>query len=360
MYLVTNRKLLTGKKGLELFGKDPSEKGPMELRLVKVTRKQGQWTCKVEGDELPKSEVIKLKNKYGLSINEKENWHASLKIACEIFARAVKEKKSILFFVHGYNNDVKDVLTTAQQIEKAHNVIVVPFTWPANGGGAVSGTLSYKSDKSDARASEGALDRFIGKIQFFHHLLVEGGKAEAMKKAHDKFPDNPVAAQSMYSRLIAKKCQTGVSLLCHSMGNYVFKKTLGSSGSSSAKLVFDNICLVAADTNNSAHSVWVDKLDVRKRVYIVINENDYALKASRIKPGDEQKARLGHFLKGLNSETAYYIDVTKAKLVGSDHSYFVGGALNNKKIKWIFSKMFKGETVEERLNFDASRNLYQL
>ena len=58
------------------------------------------------------------------------------------------------------------------------------------------------------------------------------------------------------------------------MGNYVLKHTFSTSENSSSLLVFDNVCLVAADANNENHSAWVGKLDVRKRIYVVINEND--------------------------------------------------------------------------------------
>lgn len=241
-------------------------------------------------------------------------------MACELFERAQKEKKSVLFYVHGYNNDIEDVLATSENLEKTHNVIVVAFTWPANGGGTFTGTIAYKSDKSDARASEGALNHAVGKIQFFHNLLIAGRKKELQVLAENKHKDNPQEAQALFTRLMSTECTSTLNLLCHSMGNYVLKKTLINGGNSTSKLVFDNICMVAADTNNKDHASWVEKLDVRKRIYIVINENDFALKAARIKPGDEQKARLGHYLKKLSSDNAYYINVTDANEVDNKHT----------------------------------------
>ena len=161
MYLITNRALNKG-QGLSVFGKLPSPKGPNEIRIVDVNKKNNSWSVR----------VVTLKKKYSLDIDINIPWHSSLRVACELFERAQNEKKSILFYVHGYNNDVRDVINAAHLIEKQYkDVIVVPFTWPANGGGSLTGTASYLSDKSDARTSVFALNRVVGKIQYYHALL---------------------------------------------------------------------------------------------------------------------------------------------------------------------------------------------
>ena len=359
MYVITNRKLIK-RTGLGVFGETPNPLGPLELSLVDVSKSDGAWQASVVKDLLSKDKVKALKKQFNLDIDVTQDWPASLRIACELFERAQREQKSILFFVHGYNNDVEDVLATAEQLENKHGVIVVPFTWPANGGGSLTGAMAYKSDKSDARASEGALNRAVGKIQFLHSLLISGRKKELRTKAENKHKNNPEAAQALFSKLMSKECSSTINLLCHSMGNYVFKKTLLNGDSATSQLVFDNVCLVAADANNHNHASWVENLDVRKRVYIVINENDFALKASRIKPGDEQKARLGHYLKKLNSDNAHYVNVTDANLVDNMHTYFVGDAMQNVRLRKMFTGMFNGEVVENQLDYQADNNTYVL
>ncbi len=363
MYLITNR-ALTDEKNLKAFGDAPNPKGPNELRLVNVEKSGNGWkVVPVDDNELPAATVKALKAKYFLDIDIKAPWHASLEIACKLFEQARSENKSILFFVHGYNNDVADVLKAAYEIESLYNVIVVPFTWPANGGGPVAGTVAYLSDKSDARASAGALNRVIGKIQEYHYILTQAQQQKHKKAAFAKHPNNPNAADVLYSKLMEKDCPVKISLLCHSMGNYVFKYTLSTSENSTSKLVFDNICLVAADANNENHDRWVGKLDVRKRIYIVINENDSALQASRIKPGKEQKARLGHYIKQLNSPNAHYIDFTDAKHIGSEHTYFKGSSVQkNTTLKAIFNGMFNGQQVENKhkLEYKTDNNTYKL
>lgn len=356
--MVTNRQLTNG-SGLKAFGKIPNAKGPNELRMVKVTNGSNGWKVTDLKDKLSAAQKTALKKKYHLDIDVSEDWYASLKVACELFDSARKQRKSILIFVHGFNNDVEDVITAAQEIESLHDVIVVPFTWPANGGGAISGTASYKSDKSDARVSAGALNRFIAKIQQYHLMLTRVQLDKLHEKAHKKHRDCHQKAESLYSALVERECATKISLLCHSMGNYVLKHTLSTSENSSSTLVFDNICLVAADTNNEDHSSWVGKLDVRKRIYVVINENDSALRASRIKPGKEQKARLGHYLKKLDGRNAHYIDVTNAAGLGSEHTYFKGdAAIANQELKLLFSEMFKGEPIDDRLSYHTDTNTY--
>jgi hypothetical protein len=364
MYLITNRMLHTNdkkKKGLDVFGKNPNSEGPNELRLVQVTEKKNDtWLVKEVRDKLTPKTVEDLNEEFNLGIDTSKPWPGSLEVACELFAQAREQKKSILFFVHGYNNDVEDVMRAAQEIERLYEVIVVPFTWPANGGGKISGTASYLSDKADARASSGALNRAVGKIQQLHLMLTAARKSLLFARAQKRHPNNGQDAQSHFVKLLDKDCAVTLNLLCHSMGNYVFKNTLKTGDNATSKLVFDNICLVAADANNKNHADWVGKLDVRKRINIVINENDSALKVSRIKPGDEQLARLGHYTRQLNSPNAVYIDVTEADHVGREHTYFKGDAVDNESLRLMFKAMFNGRSVEQDLEFQPDYNSYKL
>ena len=358
MYIITNRELKKG-KGLGAIGKKPSPEGPNELRLLNVSKSGKTWRVTQVADKLNPATVKNLKHKYTLDIDPDKEWNGSLRVACELFERARTENKAILLFVHGYNNDVEDVLKAAQEVEELYNVICIPFTWPANGGGSVSGTLSYKSDKADARTSAGALNRVVGKIQSFHQLLTAARKQQLRERADKKFRDNHIEANAYFSKLVDKDCPVTINLLCHSMGNYVFKHTLKTSDNMTSKLVFDNICLVAADANNAKHVEWVGQLDVRKRVYVVINENDFALKFSRKKPGDEQLARLGHYTRQLNSPNAHYIDITDVKHVDNEHTYFKGDAVRkNPALKDLFDGMFNGRAIEKDMQYRADNNSY--
>ena len=48
----------------------------------------------------------------------------------------LKTGKHLLLFVHGFNNDLDDVLERAAGLEARYGVEVLCFSWPANGGGA--------------------------------------------------------------------------------------------------------------------------------------------------------------------------------------------------------------------------------
>jgi len=361
MYVVTNRSMKRSAKGLDAFGSVPSSRGPNELRIVRVVRKSGHYDVELLRDRLTRQCVRDLSDDYDLALDVDGPWHASLQLACDLFSRARREKKHILVFVHGYNNDVEDVLQTAMELERQYNVIVLPFTWPANGGGALAGTAAYLDDKQDARASAGALNRFIGKLKNHHELLTRGRRKQFMDKAEMRFPQNPERARQYYMQLIDRDCRVSINLLCHSMGNYLLKYALKPGNSALAQLVFDNVSLVAADANNKDHAAWLERVQVRNRVCVVINENDSALKWSRRKPGQQQLARLGHYLKNLVAENTFYIDVTGAGHVGDEHSYFRGKAVRkNSRLAGLFASLFEGGKAETALAYRADINAYVL
>lgn len=365
MYVITNRKIQEDAAGLKKFGPDPNDRGPNELRLANVTRSGNSYRVEFLKDQLTPEDIEEIEQKYDVVLDPSKPWFASAKVAVEVLAEAEKTQKQILFFVHGYNNDMKDILQTAHDLENTYNVIVVVFSWPSNGGGSVSGTLAYLSDKDDARVSATAFDRFAEKVRSYHEMISRSRADALMQQAIDKHPDNLQKAQQLVTRLINEQCQISLNLLCHSMGNYLLKYALIPGNTSFRKLIFDNICLVAADANNEGHAGWVDRMDFRKRLYIVINEDDYALAWSRRKPGDEQKVRLGHSLSGLNSRKAKYIDVTKADWVNNEHSYFQGEPVEkNIRLRRLFADLFEGRAAELNpdvdLHFRMSENSYAI
>jgi esterase/lipase superfamily enzyme len=363
MYVVTNRKVNGREKGLKVFGDTPNPVGPNELRLVKVTKRESDYETELLDDQLTKTEVRSLKKRYDLDIDEREDWFASLRVACDLMEQAASEKRHLLIYVHGYNNDMRDVLSTAEAIEALYGVIVVPFSWPANGGGAISGTLAYRDDQRDARVSMDALNRFLAKVHFYHEKLTEARRRAAWQRAvnEDANRGNRDAIRKRYSELLYADCKITLNLLCHSMGNYVLKYALRPGAADAAKLIFDNVSLVAADANNEDHPTWVERIQVRNRLYVVINENDFALAWARRKPGAEQRARLGHYLKNLVARNAYYLDVTRAEDVGNAHNYFTGEPVErNRALKDLFQAAFAGGRAEESLQYAADTNVYRL
>ena len=359
MYLVTNRGIKQDSGAvLDVFGDHPNIKGPNELRIAQITRKKNKWHAEVLEDELTKQEAKELIDEFDLPLDPDKQHYIDLSMACRLAQRAREEKRSILFFVHGYNNDVEDVLNRAHQLEKRYGVIVVPFTWPADGGG-LKGVANYKSDKNDAKASVVALDRMLGFIHRNLVLLTSNNLAGFWQEASKKHPRDLEKRDSLYAKLVDKNCPFTINLMLHSMGNYVLKQMLKSSISVGSGLTFDNILMVAADTNNLDHQAWVDRLHFRRRLYITINEDDNALAASRMKSGQDQLSRLGHTLSGLMSTKAKYINFTNAPYVGNSHAYFEGNAVTqNKQIHGFFKLALNGKSAEEKLVFRPDINCY--
>jgi len=366
MYVVTNREIVAKRKGLSQFGKRLSEKGANELRVAKVSKSGASWNVKVLPDNLNESVADRLIRKHKLPL-KKSGQFASLRVACDVVERARAEKKNVLFFVHGYNNDMKDIVTRAADFEKRYNVICIVFSWPANGGG-VSGAASYKSDKRDARASAGALERTL-MIMYRYFDMLAGSMRERLynvamngdrRRKISGFKDNGIRRDELYAQLLEEECPFTVNAIFHSMGNYVLKQSMKSSLSEGNQLLFDNISLVAADTNNLDHDLWVEKLAFRNRCFIAINEKDFALGASRAKAGSQQLARLGHYLRNLTASNAHYINFTGAEHVGRSHGYFSHPPTNNKGVEAFFDAAFNGRDAEKALSYNPAGNWYDL
>lgn len=361
MFIVTNRKISGKKGGFEMFKKTPNPKGPNELRLLDLKYENDNRVFTLLADRVSKKRLKEINQQYGLDLDAKVGAPASLDAACRLYDQVRDRQKQILVFVHGYNNDMEDIVITAEKLERLYDVIVVIFSWPANGGGVLSGTASYLDDKRDARVSTAALNRFFEKLHHYHAMLVEKEVEKLWAKAMKSDKKNNDKARSRYVRLQQESCRVKINLLCHSMGNYVLKYATVPSDAAMVKPIFDNVCLVAADANNKDHHRWVEKIEARSNVYIVINENDSALKWSRVKPGEEQLARLGHYLKGLDAKNASYIDVTHADGVGDEHSYFKDEAVEgNAVLKRLFSDLFEGRKAETTLSYKADLNAYSL
>lgn len=367
MFIITNRKVDEKAKGLKKLGKNPNPKGPNELRLVEAIKSSSGWKITILPDEVDDSMMKKAKLTPDVAPDGTLlPMYASQYAAKQILDRANPKKagvkgKNVLFFVHGFNNDFEAVLERMDGFAKTYGVEVIGFSWPANGGG-IGGVLSYKSDKRDARASIGALDRCLAKMYDYLNAFNQAYIAQITAKANAKFANDAERRDDFITRQANKGCPFKISLVLHSMGNYLYKHVLTSSVYRGQKLLFDNVILAAADTNNDGHDQWVDKIHCRNRTYITINENDSALGASRIKSGEEQLARLGHYPYKLNSQRAVYVDFTDAPRVGRSHAYFEGSAVKNKKntaVKKFFQRAFNGELAEADVHYHASSNMYK-
>ena len=118
MYLVTNREIkATDGYVDDVFGERPNALGPNELRVATVDKRRGKWKARLLEDELPQPESEKLIKDFNLSVDPSQTHYADMLVACNLSDQARRENKNILLFVHGYNNDIKDVLERAARIE---------------------------------------------------------------------------------------------------------------------------------------------------------------------------------------------------------------------------------------------------
>jgi esterase/lipase superfamily enzyme len=358
MFVVTNREIVDDATGVARFGRKPNSQGPNELRLAEVTRKARSWSVEFLDDALPKARVRQLIDEFRLPIDPDGDYYASLEVACELTRRARQAKRHILLFVHGYNNDMADVLGAADALERRYGVEVLAFSWPANGGG-IHGVLSYKSDKRDARASAGALERTLEKMHEYLVLITQARREELYAKAGTRHPDAAEARESLYAKLLEKDCPFTVNVMFHSMGNYLLKHMLKSSLTGGNGLLFDNVVLCQADTNNREHAEWVDRIRFRNRLFITLNENDFALRASRAKAGSEQLARLGHYARDLASRNAHYVNLTHAAWVRNSHSPFAEPAEKNEQVFDFFRQALSGQAAESGLRYNPAGNWYE-
>ncbi len=369
MFIVTNREVVENRTGIDAFLHYCNTNGPNELRLAEATRSGSKWKVNILPDRIPDT----MAKEVGLvpdidPVTKKPlpifaSRYAARKILARMNPAASGGRgkgKNLLFFVHGFNNDIKAVLDRAERFEKNYGVEVITFSWPADGGGA-KGVLSYKSDKRDALASTGALDRCFGRLHEYLHEIHAEHVRKMEAEANKRFPEDAEKWDRFFTAQAERWCPFSVNLLLHSMGNYLYKHLLKSSVYRGNLLIFDNIVLAAADTNNKDHDDWVDRIPCRGRLFVTINEKDNALLASRMKMGEQQDARLGHYPYRLNSKRAMYVDFTNEAHVGDSHAYFEGGALKNKSVREFFEEALNGKSVEEKLraHYDPARNIYR-
>ncbi|HXJ59159.1 MAG TPA: alpha/beta hydrolase [Verrucomicrobiae bacterium] len=144
-----------------------------------------------------------------------------------------EQQKHVSFFIHGYNNDWKEGVTRYRKLQKSlysdPNGLgqLILFTWPSNGS-----TFGYLPDREDARASAPDLaDVFV---DLYEHLT-KMQRATALNG-------------------LTAPCRAKISVIAHSMGNYVLQKALAvaSKRVNNPQLItlIHQVAMVAADVDN--------------------------------------------------------------------------------------------------------------
>jgi esterase/lipase superfamily enzyme len=144
-----------------------------------------------------------------------------------------EQQKHVSLFVHGYNNSWTEAVQRYRQIQndlyanqKGLGQLIL-FTWPSNGS-----TFDYLPDREDARASGPDLAQVF--VDLYDHLV----KVQRATAINGK----------------TLPCRAKISVIAHSMGNYVLQKALAVASKmlNSPQLItlIHQSALVAADVDN--------------------------------------------------------------------------------------------------------------
>jgi esterase/lipase superfamily enzyme len=178
------------------------------------------------------------------------------------------KQRDTVIFIHGFNTTFTNALADAAKLvdclKTASNntceLNVIAYSWPSNGK-----LLDYKEDRHDAEASAFGLARAM--LKYYDFLLPQVQTARKNNKTD-------------------QLCNQQVHLVCHSMGNYLFRNALQSllsiNNQQPVKL-FGESLLLAADEDNDAFDFGNKLLplsQMSRRVTVYFNKDDKALAIS--------------------------------------------------------------------------------
>ena len=144
-----------------------------------------------------------------------------------------EDQQHVSMFVHGFNVDWVDAVKRYQQIKRdlydsSDLGVLILFTWPSNGS-----PTGYLPDREDARNSAEAVAELL--VSLNEYLT-----ARQRLAAKTQDPD--------------KLCRAKLSVIAHSMGNYVMQKALavGAKRLNSPQLItlLNQYVMIAADVDN--------------------------------------------------------------------------------------------------------------
>lgn len=199
-----------------------------------------QWPATLPGD--PRTNFVTVSAEY----IDKQAFAASIAAMAKQTGRT-----KVLVFVHGFNNRFDDAVYRFAQIVHDSKVPVIPvlFTWPSRGEVRLR---SYNYDRESANYSRDALESLLGMLTSYPAI-------------------------------------TEVTLLAHSMGNWVALEALrGRSmrgGQTAASIKADklrNAMLVAPDVDVDVFRAQIQRMGTaRPRIALFVSQDDSALGLSR-------------------------------------------------------------------------------
>jgi esterase/lipase superfamily enzyme len=313
--LISNRNVNPGRTDVSLFGDDLNPLGEAELNLATAVYKNKRWHLELLTDPV------------------KPNYDTP--VSREVFKEIVKQARqdpkarNWVLFVHGFNQSLAKNLDKCREIA-SYGVNVAAFSWPSNPGPQAlwQKLKEYKRARKNARRSVLALERTFEKLTSY---MEEFG---------------------------SRDCQINVSLVIHSLGNYLCEHYVKSGDFDRETRVFSNVMFHQADVDLPDHEQWVESVSDHTRVYVTINEHDRVLDASDIVNPD----RLGNTSRDLIAAQVKYMDFTDGENVGSSHRPWKTPGKENKAVGEFYKLTFHSRRGEKASGweYDPLLNTYRL
>lgn len=235
-------------------------------------------------------------------------------------ARGMRKQTDVLVYIHGFNVSwtdavgaalsLQEMLNNSAERDSTQSVLVVLFTWPSDG--TALPFVSYKSDRTDAKASGYAVGRGFLKLRDYLAMLrdrTNGGEA---------------------------LCDQDIHLLCHSMGNYVLQTALERmyefTPGSAFPRIFEHIFLCAADVDDNALEAGepMGSLhELARSISVYHNRGDTALVVSDYTKGNPDRlGTAGAARPALLHNKIHQIDCGPIVHGLVEHSYYLVGHVN--------------------------------
>ena len=228
----SNRKVNPTETNENVFGNEVNPLGIDRLRMAIATydTSSKEWSLKLQADVDPLSaDSLPCKQLFAevvRRIDPKRKLSKKERLA-----------KEWVYFVHGHNKNMRDLLNECHEYEKNFHVNVLAFAWPSNPGGSI--LEEFKQSKENAIQSERALSQ---SLKILKELIAE-------------IPGDTVV----------------LTLMAHSLGNLVLKQWVESGNHRESSGLFKNIIFHQAAVEAKDHAKWIDLLE-GSRIYITLNK----------------------------------------------------------------------------------------
>jgi len=320
--VVSNRNVNPKETSTKLFGDELNAKGADELNVALANKSGSSWKLKlITNPSTPAYKKPKSKDLFKeVLINTNKTIAAS--------ADGGKEANWVVF-VHGFNQSLTKNLNKCEELKQyGANTNVIAFSWPSNPGPQEwwKKTKEYKRARKNAQRSVMALNRFLEKM---YEYATEASSND---------------------------CKINISLVVHSLGNFLLENFVRSSVYENECSIYQNIILHQADADTEDHEDWVKKLTKDARVYVTINDKDAVLCASDL----VNKNRLGNSSDNCVLSNVKYFNFTKGAGVGISHRPWHDPGKAQVYVKEFYENVLTGRRGEHASGweFSSAKNYY--